>query len=41
MLESLIEANALTVPPAEVTAHATVYELPGLLRCYLRELPAL
>lgn len=41
LLESLIEANTLTVPAAEVTAHGTVYELPGLLRCYLRELPAL
>lgn len=40
LLESLIEANALTVPAAGLTAHGTVYELPGLLRCYLRELPA-
>lgn len=38
MLESLIEANAVIAPTAEVTAHAAVYELPRLLRCYLREL---
>ncbi|MDQ2836373.1 MAG: NB-ARC domain-containing protein [Actinomycetota bacterium] len=39
LLESLIEANAVTAPVAEVTAHAAVYELPRLLRCYTRELP--
>ena len=38
LLEALIEANAVTAPAAEVTAHAAVYELPRLLRCYLREL---
>jgi DNA-binding SARP family transcriptional activator len=36
MLESLIEANAVAVPLAEVTAHAALYEIPPLLRCYLR-----
>jgi len=40
LLESLIEANAVTTPTAEVTAHAAVYEMSRLLRCYLRELPA-
>jgi DNA-binding SARP family transcriptional activator len=40
LLESLVEANAVTVPMAEVTAHAAVYELPLLLRCYVRELAA-
>lgn len=40
LLESLIEANAVTPPTVEVTAHAAVYELPRLLRCYVRELAA-
>jgi hypothetical protein len=35
LLESLIEANMVTTPAAEGTVHATVYELPRLLRCYL------
>jgi DNA-binding SARP family transcriptional activator len=38
LLESLIEANAVTAPNAEVMAHAVVYELPPLLRCFIREL---
>lgn len=38
LLESLIEANAVTAPNAEVMAHAVVYELPPLLRCFTREL---
>jgi hypothetical protein len=38
MLETLIEANAVIAPAAEVTSHAAVYELPRLLHCYLREL---
>ncbi|MEO6702636.1 MAG: BTAD domain-containing putative transcriptional regulator [Jatrophihabitantaceae bacterium] len=40
LLESLIEANAVTAPSSEVTAHAVVYQLPTLLRCYARGLPA-
>lgn len=36
LIESLIEANAVIVPDYEVCAHGTVYELPRLLRCYLR-----
>jgi energy-coupling factor transporter ATP-binding protein EcfA2 len=40
LLESLIEVNAVTAPTAEVTAHAAVYELPTLLRCYVREVAA-
>jgi hypothetical protein len=40
VLESLIEANVVAGPAAEVTAHAAVYELPRLLRCYLREASA-
>ncbi|HTZ43734.1 MAG TPA: BTAD domain-containing putative transcriptional regulator [Jatrophihabitans sp.] len=39
LIESLIEANAVTVPVSEVSA-AAVYELPRLLRCYVRELAA-
>jgi DNA-binding SARP family transcriptional activator len=38
LLDSLVEANALTAPTGEVTAHSAVYEVPRLLRCYLREL---
>lgn len=38
LLESLFAANLVTVPSAEVTMHEAVYELPRLLRCYVREL---
>jgi len=30
----------VTVPVAEVAGHAAVYEVPRLLRCYVRELAA-
>jgi DNA-binding SARP family transcriptional activator len=40
MLESLIEANAIVVPQAEVSAHAVLYEIPPMLHSYLRVLPA-
>jgi hypothetical protein len=40
LLESLIEVNVVAAPAGEVTAHAAVYELPTLLRCYVRELAA-
>jgi len=37
-LESLVEVNAVTVRATEVSAHAAVYEVPRLLRCYVREM---
>lgn len=38
LVESLVETHVVTAPAVSATADAAVYELPCLLRCYLREL---
>ncbi len=40
LLESLIEVHAVIRSTAEVAAHAAVYELPVLLRCFIHEAAA-
>lgn len=40
ILETLLEANIITVPSAETLAHAVRYELPPLTYAYARELAA-
>ena len=40
VLEDLVEAGMLSMPDAEVMAHAALYSLPRLLHVYVRELAA-
>jgi hypothetical protein len=40
LLETLLEASVITVPSAEMLAHAVRYEMPPLIYAYAREAAA-